>query len=145
MPASRFLRYTGSNWPNPVCSFYLPLSTSRDDPVLCIERLWQRQRAWNRLLCIFLHRHGASVHGSEKIVRIPVPLLDLSDSSERLELINKSEEMGHVRDTSTHVTFNTLNSTSWPRILNSLFILFERREGEKKESSNVRLGSKLRN
>ena len=33
MPASRFLKYTGRNWPNPVCSFYLPVSTSRDDPV----------------------------------------------------------------------------------------------------------------
>jgi len=30
MPASRFLKYTGRNWPNPVCSFYLPVSTSRD-------------------------------------------------------------------------------------------------------------------
>jgi len=34
MPASRFLKYTGKNWPNPVCSFYLPVSTSRDDPVV---------------------------------------------------------------------------------------------------------------
>ena len=33
MPASRFLKHTGRNWPNPVCSFYLPVSTSRDDPV----------------------------------------------------------------------------------------------------------------
>jgi len=33
MPASRFLKYTGRKWPNPVCSFYLPVSTSRDDPV----------------------------------------------------------------------------------------------------------------
>ena len=33
MPASRFLKYTLINWPNPVCSFYLPVSTSRDDPV----------------------------------------------------------------------------------------------------------------
>ena len=33
MPASRFLKYTGRNWPNPVCSSYLPVSTSRDDPV----------------------------------------------------------------------------------------------------------------
>jgi len=33
MPASRFSKYTGRNWPNPVCSFYLPVSTSRDDPV----------------------------------------------------------------------------------------------------------------
>jgi len=35
MPASRFLKYTGRNWPNPVCSFYLSVSTSRDDPVAC--------------------------------------------------------------------------------------------------------------
>jgi len=34
MPASRFLKYTGRKWPNPVCSFYLPISTSRDDPVV---------------------------------------------------------------------------------------------------------------
>ena len=34
MPASRFLKYTGRNWPNPVCSFYLPVSTSRDDPTM---------------------------------------------------------------------------------------------------------------
>ena len=33
MPASRFLQYTGRKWPNPVCSFYLPVSTSWDDPV----------------------------------------------------------------------------------------------------------------
>jgi len=33
MPASRFLKYTGRNWPNPVFSFYLPVSTSWDDPV----------------------------------------------------------------------------------------------------------------
>ena len=33
MPASRFLKYTGRNWPNPVCSFYLPVSTSRDATV----------------------------------------------------------------------------------------------------------------
>jgi len=33
MPASRFLKYTGRNWPNPVCSFYWPVSTSRDDLV----------------------------------------------------------------------------------------------------------------
>jgi len=43
-----------------------------------------------------------------------------SDSSERLALINSSEEMGQARDTSTHVTFNALNSTSSPRILDSL-------------------------
>jgi len=68
-----------------------------------------------------------------------------SDSSERLALINSSEEMGQARDTSTPVTFNALNSTSSPRILDSLFMLFDRHEGEKKESSNVRLGCKLRN
>jgi len=33
MPASRFLKYTGRNWPNPVCSFYLPVSTSQDTTV----------------------------------------------------------------------------------------------------------------
>jgi len=33
MPASRFLKYTGRNWPNPVCSFYLPVSISRDATV----------------------------------------------------------------------------------------------------------------
>ena len=40
MPASRFLKYTGRNWPNPVCSFYLPVSTSRDDPVGEGTELW---------------------------------------------------------------------------------------------------------
>jgi len=55
-----------------------------------------------------------------------------SDSSERLALINTSEELGQARDTSTHVTFNALNSTSSPRILDSLFMLFDRREGGKK-------------
>jgi len=34
MPASRFLKYTGRNWPNPVWSFYLPVSTSRDATVV---------------------------------------------------------------------------------------------------------------
>jgi len=43
-----------------------------------------------------------------------------SDSSERLALMNTLEEMGQARDTSTHVTFNALNSTSSPRILDSL-------------------------
>jgi len=33
MPASRFLKYTGRDSPNPVCSFYLPVSTSRDATV----------------------------------------------------------------------------------------------------------------
>ena len=32
-----------------------------------------------------------------------------SDSSERLALIDTSEEMGQARDTSTPVTFNALN------------------------------------
>ena len=31
--ASRFLTYTGRNWPNPVCSFYLPVSMCRDATV----------------------------------------------------------------------------------------------------------------
>jgi len=43
-----------------------------------------------------------------------------SDSSERSALINSSEEMAQARDTSTCVTFNALNSTSSPRILDSL-------------------------
>jgi len=55
-----------------------------------------------------------------------------SDSSERLALMHKSEEMGQARDTSTHVTCNALNSTSSPRILDSLFMLFNGREGGKK-------------
>ena len=29
-PASVFLKHSGRNWPNPVCSFYLPVSTSRE-------------------------------------------------------------------------------------------------------------------
>ena len=49
----------------------------RGHKLLCIERLWPRQRACNSLLCILLHRHGASVHNSEKIVRSPVTLLEL--------------------------------------------------------------------
>jgi len=55
-----------------------------------------------------------------------------SDSFERLALINTSEEIGQARDTSTHVTFDALNSTSSPRIFDSLFMLFDEREGEKK-------------
>ena len=43
-----------------------------------------------------------------------------SDSSQRSALINSSEEMAQARDTSTCVTFNALNSTSSPRILDSL-------------------------
>jgi len=58
-------------------------------------------------------------------------------------LINTSEETGQARDTSTFVTFNALNSTNSPLILDSLFMLFDRHERDKKESSNVRLGSKL--
>jgi len=70
---------------------------------------------------------------------------DLSDSSERLALINTSEleEMGQARDTSTHVTFNALNSTSSPRILDSLFLLFDRREGEKKNLQDLNFETKL--
>jgi len=59
--------------------------------------------------------------------------------------MHNSEEMGQARDTGTHVTFNALNSTSSSRILDSLFMLFNGREGGKKESSNLRLGTKLRN
>jgi len=81
-----------------------------------------------------LQRHQGSAEGG-----------GFSDSSQRLALINTSEEMGQARDTSTRVTFNALNSTSSPRILDSLFMLFDRRKGEKKESSNVWLGTKLRN
>ena len=33
MPVNRFLKYTGRNWPNPVCSFYLSVSISWDDTV----------------------------------------------------------------------------------------------------------------
>jgi len=47
-------------------------------------------------------------------------------------MINTSEEMGQARDTSIHVTYNALNSTSSPRILDSLLMLLDRREGEKK-------------
>ena len=32
-PASGFLKHIGRNWPNPGCSFYLPVSISRNDPV----------------------------------------------------------------------------------------------------------------
>ena len=35
MPVRRFLKYTGRNCPNPVCSFYLPVSISRDTTVGC--------------------------------------------------------------------------------------------------------------
>ena len=33
MPASEFLNHSGRNWPNPGCSFYLPVSMCRTDPV----------------------------------------------------------------------------------------------------------------
>ena len=33
-PASGFLKHSGRNWPNPGCSFYLPVSTCRNDPVV---------------------------------------------------------------------------------------------------------------
>jgi len=42
-------------------------------------------------------------------------------------------------------TFNVLNSTSSPRILDSLIMLFNGRDGVKTESSNFQLGTKLRN
>jgi len=62
------------------------------------------------------------------------PCVSRSVSSERLALtrINTSEEMGQARDASTLVTFNALNSTSSHQILDSLFMLFDRREGETK-------------
>jgi len=50
--------------------------------------------------------------------------MDYSDSSERLALLNTSEEMGQARDTSAHVTFNVLNLTSSPQILDSHFLSF---------------------
>ena len=55
-----------------------------------------------------------------------------SDSSERSALINTSEEMGQARDTSTHVTFNALNSSSSPRILHSLLCRSMNAREEKK-------------
>ena len=42
MPASVFLMYTGRNWPNPVCSFYLPVSMSRNDSVHNVSPLLPR-------------------------------------------------------------------------------------------------------
>ena len=50
------------------------------------------------------------------------PVLCDSDSSEHLTWMNTSEEMGQGEDTSTHVTFNVLNSTLAPRLLRSLQI-----------------------
>jgi len=50
--------------------------------------------------------------------------MDCGDSSERVALLNTSEETGQARDTSTHVIFNVLNSTSSPQILDSLFLSF---------------------
>jgi len=79
------------------------------------------------------------------VTKISALKLKDSDFSERLASMNTSEEMGQARDTSTHVTFNALNSTSSPRILNSLFTLFNGREDGKKESSNLRLETELRN
>jgi len=67
---------------------------------LCVETLWK---------C------NSSMRGC-----LSVCVCDDSDSSQRLALMNTSEEIGQARDTSTHVTFNALNSTSSPRILHSL-------------------------
>jgi len=61
---------------------------------------------------------------------------DISGSSEFLTWIHTSEEIGQVRDTSTHVTFKDLNSTISPRILVSNAI---GRETWKRNSSNDRL------
>ena len=36
MPASVFLNHSGRNWRNPDCSFYLPVSMSREPPVIDI-------------------------------------------------------------------------------------------------------------
>jgi len=56
-------------------------------------------------------------------------------------LLNTSEEMGQARDTSTHVTFNVLNSTSSPRVLHSPLILIDGTRGTKKKflNSSVRI------
>jgi len=65
--------------------------------------------------------------------------IQCSDSSERLALMNTLKEMGQARDTSTHVTFNALNSTSSPRILDSLLCSsMDAREEKKIFKSSVR-------
>jgi len=46
--------------------------------------------------------------------------------------MNTSEEMWQARDTSTHVTFNALNSTGSPRILDSLLYCSMDARDEKK-------------
>ena len=70
-PARGFLKYTGRNWPNPGCSFYMPVSMSRNHPVdatnrhtrvcplgfLLDERLKRHERA---LLLLLLHTHSLS-------------------------------------------------------------------------------------
>jgi len=78
------------------------------------------------------------------VTKISALKLKDSNSSERLALMNTSEEMGQARDPSTQVTLNALNSTSSPWILDSLFMLFNGREGGNKESSNLWTGTKLR-
>jgi len=68
MPASRFLKYTGRNWPNPVCSFYLPVSISQDDPVCCgifiIFHLifWTTNICWEHI-SYMLHYQNIPQHG----------------------------------------------------------------------------------
>ena len=40
MPASGFLNHSGRNWPNPDCSFYLPVSMCRNSTVKVDMPLW---------------------------------------------------------------------------------------------------------
>jgi len=80
MPASRFLKYTGRNWPNPVCSFYLPVSTSRDDPVKDrhLEDYFVYGSLLNASISTFWDLYGTSYIWLEQSSKIWVWLILLS-------------------------------------------------------------------
>ena len=57
MPASRFLKYTGRNWPNAVCSFYLPVSTSREVELLYYASDRQTDGRYKQTSCTHVKRN----------------------------------------------------------------------------------------
>jgi len=61
MPASKFLKRIGRNWPNPVCSFYLPVSISRIATVLLPSAIYGQTLCVKRCHASSIDYTGASL------------------------------------------------------------------------------------
>jgi len=133
-----FLLKTNSGYPRDAevtffLSFRVFLSFFPFPVKLCSVCHSVRQRVAACLQCV----------SSVGVIDVTCVLMSLachSDSPERSALINTSKEMGQARDTSTQVTFNALNSTSSPQILDSLLCSsMDAREGKRIFKCSVRI------